>query len=70
MSFKVDQSINSNNLKLDLYGAAGSHIKAIQLNNAATKVMVNTADLNAGIYYYTISDGRSKSAVAKLVVVK
>ena len=70
VSFKVNQSVNSNSLKLDLFDAAGAHIKTIQLNNTATKVMVNTADLHAGIYYYTISDGRSKSAVAKLVVIK
>ncbi len=70
VSFKVNQSVNCNSLKLDLFDAAGAHIKTIQLNNTGTKVMVNTADLHAGIYYYTLSDGRSKSAVAKLVVIK
>ena len=70
VSYQPGKLISVNNLKLTVFNVSGVVVKTIQLNALQTKVLVNTADLNAGIYYYSISDGRHKSDVAKLVVVK
>ncbi|MEP7319319.1 MAG: M14 family zinc carboxypeptidase [Panacibacter sp.] len=70
VSYQAGKPLSGNNLKLSIFNASGMVVKTMQLNALQTKVLVNTAGLNAGIYYYSISDGHHKSDVAKLVVVK
>ena len=70
ISYQVAKTVNNQTLRLDIFDASGVRAQSIKVSAAQTKVLVNTADLKAGIYYYSISDGQNKSAVAKLVVVK
>ena len=70
VSYKLNKTINGNNLKLNIFSASGVALKTIRVNALQTTVLVNTADLKAGVYYYSVSDGQHKSNVAKLVVVK
>jgi hypothetical protein len=57
-------------LQLQIFNDAGLLMRSVQVSAGRTRVLINTGDLKAGIYFYHISDGKTKSPVAKLVIVK
>lgn len=57
-------------LRLDIFDVSGVQVQSIKLNAGETKVLINTTNLSTGVYYYLITNGKSKSAVEKLVVIK
>jgi hypothetical protein len=60
----------NNDLTLQIFNAGGILIKSIKLNEVQTKILVNTGNLKAGVYYYFLMNGKYKSRVQKLVVAK
>ncbi|HRI22947.1 MAG TPA: T9SS type A sorting domain-containing protein, partial [Panacibacter sp.] len=70
ITYQAAKTVNSQTLRLDIFNASGTKVQSVKLNTGQAKVLVNTAALKAGIYYYSISDGKNKSGIAKLVVVK
>ncbi len=70
ISYRATKALNSKLLRLDIYSAAGTLVQSVKLNAGQSRILVSTSNLKAGIYYYSISDGQNKSAIAKLVVVK
>jgi carboxypeptidase T len=69
ITYRLDKVV-STGLRLDIFNASGVQVQSIKLNAGEAKVLVNTTNLITGVYYYSITNGKSKSAVEKLIVIK
>ncbi|MEP6845646.1 MAG: M14 family zinc carboxypeptidase [Panacibacter sp.] len=61
---------NTEALQLNISNGTGSILKVVNVNPQQQRVYVNTADLQNGIYYFSIGNNKYQSAPSKLVVIK
>ncbi len=56
--------------ELVFYNIQGVEVKRFKVTNAFTDILISTADLEAGTYYYQIQAANSYSAGKKMIVIK
>lgn len=59
-----------NNWQIQIANTSGTIVKTIPVNTQQQKILVNTADLQNGTYYYTLTNGKSTGSKMKLIVMK
>ncbi len=55
---------------LNIYNSFGMKTRTINLSLKENSVLINTADLQPGLYYYSISNMQYKSVMMKMMVIK
>jgi hypothetical protein len=56
--------------ELVFYSIQGVEVKRFQVTNAFNDVLISTADLEAGTYYYQIQAANGYSAGKKMIVIR
>jgi len=69
INFKTTAEVTQS-LQIKISNASGRVLKTVSVNPQQQRVYVNTSDLQNGIYYYSIGNGKYQSALSKLVVIK